>query len=119
MVKVKMLFGTWKGTLSSSFNSDNKKEVEITIKQTWTDIQVCLLSDESSSCSITASISLKTAGGPILTYQYQNDPRPNTADTMHIHYGTTRLCILNNLLEGEYYSGRDRKNIGLISVKKI
>jgi hypothetical protein len=39
---------------------------------------------------------------------------------MHIHHGTTLLELNSkvNTLNGEYYSGRDRQNIGSLELKR-
>lgn len=56
----------------------------------------------------------------VLTYQYRNVPKPGAKDTMHAHVGTGVLKLNANRTElsGEYYSGRDRANQGLISLAK-
>jgi hypothetical protein len=61
---------------------------------------------------------MESPGGPLLTYQYQNNPRVGTSDSRHIHYGTARFSIKGDLLDGEYYSGRGRQNIGAVSLQR-
>lgn len=118
IVKTPIINGDWEGTCVSSFN-DTTHPVTISIKQTWTTMQVVLTTASSQSHSLVAAVTTETAGGPALSYQYQNDPRPGSHEGMQIHYGTTRLAIKVDLLEGEYYSGRGRQNIGTLSLKRI
>jgi hypothetical protein len=55
-----------------------------------------------------------------MVYEYSNTPRPGAASTMHAHRGTVRLGINSsvNKLEGEYYSGRDRANQGILTLTR-
>lgn len=117
LVKTPILAGEWQGPCMSSFNN-NADQVTLAIKQTWTAIQIVLTAAESQSHSLAAAISVESPGGPMLTYQYQSDPKAGSNDGMHIHYGTTRLAIKEDLLEGEYYSGRGRQNIGTLSLQR-
>ncbi len=119
MVKTPIINGEWEGVCVSSFNNNTPQNVTLSIKQTWTTIQIVLTAASSQSHSLAAAITIETPGGPMLSYQYQSDPRSGSHDGMHIHYGTTRLIIKENLLEGEYYSGRDRQNTGTLSLKKL
>ena len=117
LVKTPILAGKWQGSCTSSFNNSTH-QVGLTIKQTWTGVQIVLTAPESQSHSLVAAISIESPGGPTLTYQYQSDPRAGSNDGMHIHYGTTRLAIKEDLLEGEYYSGRGRQNTGALSLQR-
>jgi predicted pore-forming effector associated with SMODS systems len=55
-----------------------------------------------------------------VSYQYTNEPVVSARSTMHTHRGTATLVLKNGglILEGEYYSGRDRQNIGTIRLEK-
>ena len=114
-LKTPNLIGEWDGIFKSSFN-DHSSEVKATLKifQTWTKIKILLFTDQSSSHSENASIIIDTPEGKYLNYQYINDPKSNTIDTMNIHRGTAMLVFdeNKNILEGEYYSGRGRQNFG-------
>lgn len=79
-----------------------------------------LVTDQSSSCSETASIVIDAPEGDYLSYQYVNEPKSNAVRTMSIHRGTVRLLFdeRKNSLGGEYYSGRDRQNFGSLNFKK-
>jgi len=115
LIRTPILAGSWVGTLTSSFEPDTSKNARLRIIQSWTKIEISLLTDTSQSHSLVASILSTTSNGMILSYQYQNDPIPNTPDTMQIHYGTAKLVLVENKLEGEYYSGRGRQNTGALS----
>lgn len=117
IVKTPIIDGEWEGSCTSSFNNTTH-DVSLSIKQTWTTMQVVLTAPSSQSHSLVAAITMETPGGPMLNYQYQSDPRSGSDNGMHIHYGTTRLVIKEGLLEGEYYSGRDRQNTGTLSLKR-
>ncbi len=119
LIKTPILFGNWRGVLTSSFEPDTPKGANMKITQTWTKIEILLKTDSSKSHSLVASILLQSPGGPILNYQYLNDPIPNTPATMSMHYGTAKLNLMDNKLEGDYYSGRGRQNIGILYLEKI
>jgi hypothetical protein len=114
-VKTPNLNGEWKGHLKSSFD-EHSSEIKATLKifQTWTRIKILLTTEQSSSQSEIASIVIDAPEGKYLNYQYINEPKPNAVKTMSIHRGTTRLLFneKENIFTGEYYSGRDRQNIG-------
>lgn len=116
IIKTPILRGEWHGSCTSSFNTT--QEVTLSVHQTWSTIQIVLTAPGSQSHSLVAAISVESPGGPLLTYQYQSDPRVGSDDGMQIHYGTTRLIIREGLLEGEYYSGRGRQNIGTLSLQR-
>ncbi|MGC2423187.1 MAG: hypothetical protein WA666_02405 [Nitrospirota bacterium] len=110
--------GKWDGNLFSSFGKNSYENVNVKIIQTWTKMQILLFTNKSQSHSLAAFISVNDPGGPSLIYQYQNNPKPNAINTMQIHYGTTKLNLTEQGLEGEYYSGRGRQNYGSLSLKK-
>lgn len=117
VVKAPIIGGEWTGSCVSSFNNTTH-DVSLSIKQTWTTIQIVLTAPSSQSHSLVAAIVMETPGGPTLNYQYQSEPRSGSHEGMHIHYGTTRLSVKQDLLEGEYYSGRDRQNTGTLSLQR-
>lgn len=116
-VATPILSGHWSGVVHSSF--DDFKEahpVTVTVRQTWTTMSVMLTSRQSNSHSTTAAINM----GPdqLLVYSFTNEPEVGTVETMHIHVGTAALRISGDKLSGEYYSGRDRQNIGNIELHR-
>lgn len=117
LIKTPIIDGRWKGKIISSYNN-TEKEADLYISQTWTKMELIFKTDSSQSHSSAAFISICAPGGPSLAYQYQNDPSPNTPGTMQIHYGSARVSILENKIEGDYYSGRGRQNTGSIVLEK-
>jgi SMODS-associating 2TM, beta-strand rich effector domain len=112
-----ILDGQWSGTTRSSFDSFRKEHpVRVTIRQSWTTMSVALAAGRSNSHSTTAAISM--GSDPLLVYSFTNEPEVGATDTMHIHIGTAVLRILRDELVGEYYSGRDRQNIGKIELRR-
>lgn len=121
LVKTPYLGGKWNGHLVSSYHNHEKSQpVDVTIQQTWT--RVCIEFDTgpegSHSHSDLAGILIEHAGGPVLSYNYLNEPRSSTK-TMHMHRGTAILNIRHNFLEGQYFSGRDRMNYGSIRLNRM
>lgn len=123
ITRIPDLSGRWQGCALSSHDGVDQvgtgKELELTITQTWRDILI--LSDTDTSSSHSVSASLLVAGVCSLSYEYINEPNACAAETMHGHRGTARLLIKQegNRLDGDYYSGRDRMNIGRIELKKM
>ena len=59
---------------------------------------------------------------PVLSYISRNlSPHVNAPETMHSHRGQARLAISEdvNEMDGDYYSGRDRQNYGLLHLNRI
>ncbi|MFZ5803285.1 MAG: hypothetical protein ACOY7U_00375 [Acidobacteriota bacterium] len=120
VVRVPDLGGKWRGRGFTSFEEGKPYEVELEIRQTWTRLSVHLETAQSISRSLTASLSVNEPEGPVLTYEYRNEPKPNAPPSMHSHRGTAVLRLRNNdCLEGEYYSGRDRQNYGSLRLKRV
>ncbi len=108
------LNGNYTGVLSSSFDEHaTKRDAILRITQTWSEISIILTTDDSRSHSLTASL-LTEMGW--LSYEYWNEPKVGTSKTMHSHRGSARFSLdtAPQILEGEYYSGRDRQNCGLL-----
>jgi len=117
VVKVPDLNGTWKGYVASSFDEHaTKYDATLRIFQNWTLISIILETNYSKSSSLIAAILTENPGGAMLSYEYLNEPVPNAKHTMHTHRGTARLTMQSNgkTLEGEYYTGRDRQNFGIL-----
>jgi len=55
----------------------------------------------------------------ILIYDYLNEPKSDAVETMQMHRGTARLVLAGaDELEGDYYTGRGRKNAGSIRLRR-
>lgn len=121
LIRVPDLGGKWKGTLFTSHDENKKRyDVSVTIEQNWTEMSMCLKTDQSESYTITSSILVKQPNGVTLIYHYFDEPKNIAVESMHSHRGTGVLKLLeDNILEGEYYTGRDRLTHGTIHLEKI
>jgi hypothetical protein len=122
VVKIPDLNGTWKGYLASSFDEHaTRHDATIKIFQNWTRMSITLETAYSKSHSLIAGIITETSSEISLNYEYLNEPIADAKDTMHIHRGTARLAFYpeGKVFEGEYYTGRDRRNFGLLKFERI
>ncbi|KYK34928.1 MAG: hypothetical protein AYK18_13545 [Theionarchaea archaeon DG-70] len=122
MVKIPDLNGIWKGYISSSFDSlETKQDATVEVRQSWTGICISLKTDNSKSRSLTASILTKDQNAILISYEYLNEPKYSAKATMHTHRGTCRLILSSDRqeLKGEYYTGRDRQNFGVLTFKRL
>jgi len=118
VVKVPDLNGCWDAEGRTSFESQ-PYTAKVRIKQTWRHISVVMETDHSRSHSLSASLLINQPEGVALSYEYRNEPKPSATQTMHSHRGTCVLRLKDkDLLEGEYYSGRDRQNYGSLTVRR-
>jgi len=125
IIKTPNLSGVWRGhacttvTNGASPGLGSQTDIEFTIKQTWTHMLICGKTTQSKSRSISASIIVTDECS--LSYEYTNEPLAGAPDTMHAHRGTTILSIekMGSVLKGEYYSGRDRQNVGTLNLTRV
>ena len=102
-----ILASSYKGTIVSDWNKENKEyEAELKIRQTYLNVYVELITSESRSHSILATIN--TIGeSQRLVYIYQNEPRAEIIDKSPMHKGTADLYIEETgELDGSYYTLR-------------
>lgn len=124
IIKVPNLSGTWTGqvqpieTNSVSAGLGVNTDLKIQIKQTWTTMFIIGETNLSQSRSLSAT--LVTCGECTISYEYLNEPKPLASSTMHTHRGVARAMVNEKeaRLDGEYYSGRDRQNIGTIHLRR-
>ncbi len=122
LLSIPNLQGSWKGYITSSFDSHAEEyKSDIKIYQNWSSIQIILKTQASKSRSLTATILTKDQDEVLITYEYLNEPLPNAKSTMHTHRGTAMLSLSpdHQKLEGQYYTGRDRQNFGILNFKKL
>lgn len=122
LVKTPRLAGKWKADIASSFGEQgNAHTAEVKITQTWTRMAVVLETERSRSASTVAGIVPDAPGGALLTYEYMNEPKSMAEPTMHMHRGVARLRLANDgrVLDGDYYSGRDRQNHGALRLERM
>lgn len=107
------LSGEWEGTIRSNWKEKELDPIptEITISQTFFNVQVRVKTGESKSYSIGASFDIdKDRGVQQLFYSYLNTPKPGVRERSEMHYGST---ILNfdgykvTRMEGEYWTSRE------------
>lgn len=113
--------GTWFGILRSSHEGETKVEGMLYIHQTWSKLVVELRTESSKSSSRMAALNVTPGASKGLMYEYMNDPRVVAKETMHAHRGLAflELSIDQEMLEGEYYTGRDRLNIGSMQFRRV
>jgi hypothetical protein len=132
IVQVPNLSGSWKGYIETSYQGNipdeaispeddfdseyTRIEATLEITQQWRRINVRLGTDSSLSDSKAATILVNENVWPSLSYQYENNPEPNTPAGMEMHHGTADLELRGNedidVLEGVYYTGPGRENHG-------
>lgn len=120
VLKVPYLGGEWGGYVVSEHEEFAVKHpITVTITQEWTHIRISLKADNSTSFATMAAIFVDAPEGVVLTYEYQNEPNPDSKTTMSIHRGSTRLRLVTvNVLDGEYFTGRGRQNHGHIHLTR-
>jgi hypothetical protein len=119
IVKVPVLNGSWQGHVVTSFDElEGRHPVTVHIVQDWTHLLVRLQTEYSRSQSLVGSILVDDE--VTLSYDYRNEPLPGAAGSMHAHRGSAVLRYDANaaLLEGEYFSGRDRSNYGALHLQR-
>lgn len=123
LVQVPNLSGKWKGTIKSNWIDGTKDPIpmEITIEQTFLNIQVRIKTEESRSFSLGASFNIdKDRGQQQLFYSYLNTPKPGVRERSEIHYGSALLTFEGfdvNELEGEYWTSRE--TTGEMHLKRV
>ena len=118
-VDVPNLNGEWKGEVKSSHGVDGSSHsVSVVIHQRWSKMAIRLATEHSRSHSTLAAIKTDDAVNPELTYLYLNEPSPDAQETMEAHRGTAILELSGEALVGSYYSGRGRREMGTITLKR-
>ena len=119
LIQLPDLNGEWVGEVESSYGRDGRAHsVSVVILQRWSKILVRLETENSRSRSITATLRTIDLPNPELSYQYVNEPKPNAPGTMEMHRGTATLELIGSGLEGDYYTGRGRGEVGTIKLSK-
>lgn len=119
IVSTPILEGTWAGTVQTSYaEGAPMHSVEAVIGQDWTDILIRMRTQNSHSRSTSASMTV-SEDETILIYEYISEPNPGALGSLQIHFGTARTIIADeNDMEGDYYTGRGRQNIGSLSLRR-
>lgn len=118
------LNGTWEGHGVSSWtnpetNQPHHYTMEITIRQTFTKLEVHTETVESTSRSFMASFETQHAVTQF-HYGFENEPRNMADPDLHRHSGMMNLRIEANgkRMSGDYFSGKHRVRHGEIHFVK-
>ena len=113
------LNGSWVGEVESSYSQDGPAHpVSVVILQRWSKVVIRLETEHSRSRSITGSLRTIDLTNSELSYQYVNEPKSNAPSTMAMHKGTATLELIGSRLEGEYYTGRGRGEVGTVTLSR-
>ena len=92
---------------------------ELTISQTWDKIRVYLVTTNSKSKSVSASIIKEPGIGYILMYSYKNDVDIAAGD-LHSHVGYCEIALDDKLEfgRGEYFNSKGRVSFGVMEIRR-
>lgn len=121
LVKRPDLNGTWKGTLTSLRADGGGQEIThapipifLVIRQSYLDLSVTLLSQESRSRSIAGLVQVNHPDDFTVYYHYTNEPVLSFRDRSPAHSGGAKLDIAGVAplsLDGEYWTNRRTRGI--------
>lgn len=123
IINVPDLDGMWTGMLRSSHDDfASTRPVTMRIQQRWSRILIVVETAHSRSRSTVAGLITDNPSEPAIVYQFDNEPAPAATSTMHTHRGTATLRLRMDrgraVLEGDYYTSRDRTNYGELSLER-
>jgi hypothetical protein len=107
-----VLRGTWKGT-SRTTHDGRERTAYLCIRQTFAELEVRLLSEESTSDTTSCQLVRKFDGLSVIEYSYTNTPLASVRDRSSLHLGAARLESTGqrpHRLEGSYWT--DRRSTG-------
>lgn len=121
LVPFPYLGGKWNGFIDYSWNdSYMRKNIQVTIRQTFLSVQITVQTNESTSRSICCSFDIdEKRGRQHLIYSYLNESNTSVRERSPIHYGTAQLGIVEDgkKLQGMYWT--DRKSVGDIELSRV
>lgn len=112
------LGGTWKGQLFSTWTDPKAGSLlppidgYLVVRQTFSLIQMMLITNESNSELLSGSVLPEAHGGYVVAGIYRNTPRLLKRAGSPIHHGGILLHVRGSppqVLEGEYWTDRDTK----------
>ena len=119
LIQVPDLNGKWAGVVESSYSQAGPAHsVSVTVIQRWSKMALTFETEHSRSTSTTAHLRTIDLPNPQLSYQYVNEPKPNAPGTMEMHKGTATLELVGTGLEGDYYTGRGRGEVGTVKLRR-
>lgn len=115
VVQRPLLHGTWHGHLTSTWNPEGQPgttsyEAFLVVTQTFTSVQVALMTQESKSRSVIADIVRNASDDFSIFYHYGNTPRLEVRGGSPIHMGGVSFEVFDvrpKKLEGEYWTSRN------------
>ena len=115
MIKYPDISGKWIGTIDNP--KYNPISTEVTIKQTWSKININLRTKTADSNTKALSFFVADYDNPRLTYIYYNKSKTTNLKS---HGGTGDLEFIKseNVLKGDYYTDKQRINHGTIYLKR-
>ena len=120
LIRIPDLNGKWAGHVESSYGGGGVAyPITIVIRQRWSRMVVTLETEYSRSRSIAASVRNDNAPNPELSYLYINEPKASADNSMNMHRGTTVVKLKDDVLEGDYYTGRGRMTFGTIKLTRV
>lgn len=104
--KPSVLNEKYTGCIRYLFNGvAGEKEINVTIKQSWLNIDVKTMTDINSSVTISSTI-VKEYGENVLYYTYMTNPTAATQKENPIQHGTCRMVLAgdNKKIRGKYWT---------------
>ncbi|EMO83098.1 hypothetical protein LEP1GSC070_2236 [Leptospira santarosai str. AIM] len=116
------LNGEWECIGNSSYKEDDityEFPLKLIIKQNFSKIEIQAESENSTSKSILAGVFSQHSVG-IIRYTFENIPMNMATDELQRHSGFVELRLKNqNLMEGDYFSGKQRLRFGGLKCKRV
>ena len=116
LVKRPVLTGTWRTEVRSNWKDPATGQqiapvaAFMVIRQTFSTLNLCLITDESRSELLGAGISLGAEGTYRVFGVYRNEPRFAVRNRSAMHYGALELRVAGSppeRIEGHYWTDRD------------
>lgn len=108
-----VVHGTWKVRLISKFERDGKQidpiECFMAIRQTFSGLSLRLMTDESSSITLSAKLQVSKDKPALVACLYQNVPKQAVRDHSTVHHGGMVLTVEGmppGSLNGTYWTDR-------------
>jgi hypothetical protein len=114
-VKRPVIEGTWKAEIRSNWKDTGGAEIPpvqgyVVIRQTFLNLSLRLLTEESSSHLVGTEIVCSVDGLYCVSGVYRNEPRYQDRGHSQIHYGAVWLQVIEKptqMLEGHYWTDRN------------
>lgn len=119
LVRLPDLSGKWVGEAKSSYSEYGQAyPVTVVITQRWSKIAITLETERSRSDSTMARVKSVDSPNRELSYLYVNEPKLGAPSSMEMHRGTATLTLTDSALKGNYYTGRGRREMGTLVLRR-